>query len=138
MKKLFLFIIFSTQLLLVPFIESLEQEKLYDFLIEYNSSSEKKEWGWDRLAYSIEKGHVDVASFFVLRGEKVQQYWEIHPSDPDKIVNLTGKNYYDYHFKQPLITAIRNGYNDLAIEIMQMNVRFFGRIGGGGKDMAIL
>ena len=118
MKSLFLFIFLSLQILLVPFAESLEQERLHEFFVEYNSS--EKNYG-DKIVYAIEKGYVDIASFLVLRGEIIKEYKEGHPSDPSKI-NDEGRQLWDYHHKHPLITAIRKGYNDLATEMIQMGV----------------
>lgn len=113
MKKALLFILLSTQLFFIPFSESLEQEKLYDFLVKYNNSEEKRKWNWNRLAYAIEKEHVDIASFFISKREKFEGYMVRIPLEDDKRKE-------NIHHKHPFITAIRKGYNELTIEMLQM------------------
>ncbi len=124
MKKIFLFIVLSAQMLLVPFAESLELERLCEFLEEYDSSSEKKDWNWNRLAYAVEKGHLDVASFFISMREAVNTYYEKFPVEEGKVNPGYNPNYRNTYYKNPLVTAIRKGYNDLAIEMLKVGVDF--------------
>ncbi len=116
----FLITFLSIFLLFSNFTEALEEKRLRDFLIEFNTRTEKH---LDRLPYAIEKGYVDIASYFVLRGETINQYVESIPIDWSK-ANYS-KDYInssDQYLKHPLITSIRKGYNELALEMLQMGI----------------
>lgn len=117
MRFLFSFILFA--LIITDFSYALEETRLKNFLIEFNSRTEKH---LDRLPYAIEKGYEDVASYFILRGESLSpDYKESIPVDLNKVSNpqkITTEK--DLYLKNMLITAIRKGYTELALEMLQM------------------
>lgn len=97
------------------FIEAIEQQRLKEFFIDYDSSDEKKAWVWDRLSYAVEKGYPDVAEFFVLYGDPIKDYIEyiVSPFSNDKhIVN-------NRYVKHTLLTSIRNNYINLSLLMIQ-------------------
>lgn len=113
MFKFFALFFLSLNLVLVP-VDAIEKEKLQAFFREYDESQEKKEWKWERLPYAIEKGYVDVAEFFILRGDVVLNYWESF--------SITWKegDQREYQWsKHPLMTAMRKNYINLAILLIQ-------------------
>lgn len=110
----------SYVLLIFNFAESVNEQQLRDFFVEYNTRN-TSEQGLERLPYAIEKGYVDIASFFVRHGDAIGSYTLVFPVEMNKINYFSGcENYPNYYLKNSLITAIRKGYNELAIEMLQM------------------
>lgn len=104
-----LIVVFLT---LSGFLGAIEKDRLLTFLKEYDASSEKKNWSWEKLPYAIENGYADVAEFLVLKGEPIKNYGELSQS-----VGL--KNVYDIYYRHPILTAIRKNYVSLAILMIQ-------------------
>lgn len=69
--KLFIFIILTFS----NFSFALEKDRLVSFLKEYDASTEKYS---GKVGYAIEKGYPDIAEFFILKGESINQYKESH------------------------------------------------------------
>ena len=104
----FLFLVFTSPTL------ALEKDKFVLFIKEYNASQNKYS---GKIAYAIENNQPDIAEFLLLRGESVGQYSETYPLDdnhPDK-----NKNYSNIHMKHSLLTAIKKGYTEIAILMIQ-------------------
>ncbi len=99
----------------------IDQNRLRQFLTEYSSSEEKKSLNWGKVAYAIEKDYVDVAFFLIRRGENyLVGYCEKFLDEENKLSSNKNEKFGTY-YKYPFITAIRKGYNDLAIEMLHVN-----------------
>lgn len=101
-------------------VGAVNENQLRDFLVKYQAR-DTDEITWDRLSYAVEKGYLEVASFFIRRGDQIRSYTSRIPVDYTKVHQPEYlRDRRDLYFKHPLITAIRKGYNELAIEMLQM------------------
>lgn len=111
LKIIFPFLVFIS-LIVTQLAGAIDAASLKAFFEEYNEREEK--W-WPRLAYAIEKGHVDIAEYLILKGDPVTIYFA--ESWPSPIGNDKFQNR-DCYYKHPFLTAISRGYVDLVILMM--------------------
>lgn len=79
---------------------------MQEFFSEYEASPERIQWRWERLPYAIENGYVDIAEFFILKGDPINSYTV-------RTASFIKQNQVDIYYKHPLITAVRKDYLSL-------------------------
>lgn len=93
-------------------ISALEKDRLIDFLSEYDVTNKKC---GGKIAYAIENCYPDVAEFLILNNENYFRYVDVYYFSDD--LNKKRPNFY---YKHPLISAIMNGYTELAILMINL------------------
>jgi ankyrin repeat protein len=87
---------------------SIDQNRIVAFFNDYNTNPQVL----DRLPFAIENGYDDIAEFLVLNGEPIKNY--------QIILDKTGGKGSNIFQKHPLITAIKNGYVSLSINMIKL------------------
>jgi ankyrin repeat protein len=115
--QLFSLAVFLCSFFVSPiFAIAIEKERFVTFLKEYDASQNK--FG-GKVAYALEKNCPDFAQFLLLGGENYGLYQTTYPFT-GFISGMDNRNLLNRHLNQPLITAIRNGYTEVAILMIQM------------------
>lgn len=90
------------------YVFSIDQNRIVTFFKDYNTNPQ----ALDRLPFAIENGYDDIAEFLVLNGEPIKNY--------QIILDKTGGKAPNVFLKHPLITAIKNGYVSLSINMIKL------------------
>lgn len=109
----FLFLVFSC------FSEALEKDRYIAFSKMYENS--QIQCG-GKVAYAIENNFPDVAEFLLLNGESVNVYMEKYPLTFNAHEYKLSENLQNAYIKHPLITAIRKGYNKVALVMIDLGI----------------
>ena len=93
----------------------MEKDRWVTFLKQYDSDQFKY---YSKVSYAIENSYPDIAEYLILKGESYGQY-PVSYLLPAEHLEKDKADPINFHFRHPLITAIRKGYTSIALLLIQ-------------------